>query len=35
VDIRQYQAYLFRKRKLTPNTVNQRTGALGGVNSFV
>lgn len=26
--IRQYQAYLFRERKLTPNTVNQRTGAL-------
>ena len=26
--IRQYQAYLFRDRKLSPNTVNQRTGAL-------
>ncbi len=26
--IRQYQAYLFRDRKLAPNTVNQRTGAL-------
>jgi len=26
--IRQYQAYLFRERKLSPNTVNQRTGAL-------
>ena len=26
--IRQYQAYLFRNRKLSPNTVNQRTGAL-------
>jgi hypothetical protein len=26
--IREYQAYLFRERKLTPNTVNQRTGAL-------
>ena len=27
-DIRQYQAHLFRDRKLSPNTVNQRTGAL-------
>jgi integrase/recombinase XerD len=26
--IRQYQAYLFRDRKLAANTVNQRTGAL-------
>jgi len=26
--IREYQAYLFRERKLTPNTVNQRTGAM-------
>ena len=26
--IREYQAYLFRDRKLSPNTVNQRTGAL-------
>ena len=26
--IREYQAYLFRERKLDPNTVNQRTGAL-------
>jgi integrase/recombinase XerD len=26
--IRQYQAYLFRDRKLSPNTVNQWTGAL-------
>jgi site-specific recombinase XerD len=26
--IRQYQAYLFRERKLASNTVNQRTGAL-------
>ena len=26
--IRQYQAYLFRDCKLSPNTVNQRTGAL-------
>jgi integrase/recombinase XerD len=26
--IGQYQAYLFRERKLSPNTVNQRTGAL-------
>jgi integrase/recombinase XerD len=26
--VREYQAYLFRERKLTPNTVNQRTGAL-------
>ena len=26
--VRQYQAYLFRDRKLSPNTVNQRTGAL-------
>jgi site-specific recombinase XerD len=26
--IRQYQAYLFRDRKLSPNTINQRTGAL-------
>lgn len=26
--IRQYQAYLFRDRKLSPNPVNQRTGAL-------
>jgi integrase/recombinase XerD len=26
--IREYQAYLFRNRKLSPNTVNQRTGAL-------
>lgn len=26
--IRQYKAYLFRERKLSPNTVNQRTGAL-------
>lgn len=26
--IRQYQAHLFRDRKLSPNTVNQRTGAL-------
>jgi integrase/recombinase XerD len=26
--IRQYQAYLFRDRRLSPNTVNQRTGAL-------
>jgi len=26
--IRQYQAYLLRDRKLSPNTVNQRTGAL-------
>jgi integrase/recombinase XerD len=26
--IREYQAYLFRERKLSPNTVNQRTGAL-------
>jgi len=26
--IREYQAYLFRERKLAPNTVNQRTGAL-------
>ena len=27
--IRQYQAYLFRDRKLSPNTVNQRTGRCG------
>jgi site-specific recombinase XerD len=26
--IREYQAYLFRERKLSPNTVSQRTGAL-------
>jgi integrase/recombinase XerD len=26
--IREYQAYLFRERKLSPNTVNQRAGAL-------
>ncbi len=26
--VREYQAYLFRERKLSPNTVNQRTGAL-------
>ena len=26
--IRQYQAYLFRQRKLDPNTVNQRLAAL-------
>jgi integrase/recombinase XerD len=26
--IRQYQAYLFRERKLAPNTVNQRLAAL-------
>lgn len=26
--IRRYQAHLFRDRKLSPNTVNQRTGAL-------
>ena len=26
--VREYQAYLFRERKLMPNTVNQRTGAL-------
>jgi integrase/recombinase XerD len=26
--LRQYQAYLFRQRKLAPNTVNQRTAAL-------
>jgi integrase/recombinase XerD len=26
--IRQYQAYLFRERKLTPNSVTQRLGAL-------
>jgi site-specific recombinase XerD len=26
--LRQYQAYLFRERKLAPNTVNQRTAAL-------
>ena len=26
--IRQYQAHLFRDRRLSPNTVNQRTGAL-------
>ena len=26
--IREYQAYLFRERKLDANTVNQRTGAL-------
>ena len=26
--VRQYQAYLFRDRRLSPNTVNQRTGAL-------
>ncbi len=26
--LRQYQAYLFRERKLSPNTVNQRTAAL-------
>ena len=26
--IRQYQGYLFRDRKLSPNTVNQRTGTL-------
>lgn len=26
--IREYQAYLFRERKLSPNTVNQRTAAL-------
>ena len=26
--IRQYQAYLFRERKLAANTVNQRVGAL-------
>ena len=26
--VREYQAYLFRERKLTANTVNQRTGAL-------
>jgi integrase/recombinase XerD len=26
--IRQFQAHLFRDRKLSPNTVNQRTGAL-------
>ncbi len=26
--IREYQAYLFRERKLSSNTVNQRTGAL-------
>jgi Phage integrase, N-terminal SAM-like domain len=26
--IRQYQAYRFRERKLSPNTVNQRTGAV-------
>jgi integrase/recombinase XerD len=27
-NIREYQAYLFRERKLDANTVNQRTGAL-------
>jgi len=32
--IRQYQAYLFRDRKLSPNTVNQRTGALRFFVSF-
>ena len=26
--VREYQAYLFRERKLSPNTVNQRTGAI-------
>jgi integrase/recombinase XerD len=26
--VREYQAYLFRERKLAPNTVNQRVGAL-------
>ena len=26
--IRQYQAYLFRERKLSPNSVTQRLGAL-------
>jgi integrase/recombinase XerD len=26
--LREYQAYLFRERKLAPNTVNQRTAAL-------
>ena len=26
--IREYQAYLFRERKLCANTVNQRVGAL-------
>jgi site-specific recombinase XerD len=26
--IREYPAYLFRERKLSPNTVNQRTRAL-------
>jgi integrase/recombinase XerD len=26
--VRQYQAYLFRERKLAANTVNQRVGAL-------
>ncbi len=26
--IRQYQAYLFRERKLATNSVNQRVGAL-------
>ncbi len=26
--IREYQAYLFRERKLAPNTVTQRTAAL-------
>src|SRR5437763_15362107 len=27
-ELRQYQAYLFRERKLAANTVNQRTAAL-------
>jgi site-specific recombinase XerD len=27
-DIRRYQVYLLRERRLAPNTVNQRTGAL-------
>ena len=26
--VREYQAYLLRERKLSPNTVNMRTGAL-------
>jgi integrase len=26
--VREYQAYLLRERKLSPNTVNTRTGAL-------
>jgi integrase/recombinase XerD len=31
--IREYQAYLFRERKLAPNTVNQRTGAFDSFSS--